>query len=87
MHWRPFTQLAGAVLTLLLAAACSPVQDSFIAANPVERADTWALQRADIECRDELRGEKWAFRLRLRYRVTNDPDYISCMERKGFIRK
>ena len=85
MHWRPFARSAGSTLAVLIA-ACSPTQDKFIAANPAERTDTWALQRADLECRDELRSEKWAYRLQLRYRVANDPDYVSCMERKGFVR-
>jgi hypothetical protein len=86
VQWRPFAWLAGSVFGLLVA-ACSPAQDKFIAANPADGADAWALQRADIECRDELRREKWVFRWRLRYRVANDPDYISCMQGKGFVTK
>jgi hypothetical protein len=83
---RPFAWLVGSVLGSILA-ACSPAQDKFIAVSPADQADTWAVQRADVECRDELRGEKLAYWLRLRYRVANNPDYISCMQRKGFVPK
>jgi hypothetical protein len=46
VQWRPFAWLVGSIFGLL-AAACSPTQDKFIAANPADGADAWALQRAD----------------------------------------
>jgi len=65
--------------------ACSPTPPpNFIAIDPVKRADTWALQRADIDCKAQVGTEKWTYRWRLRRRA--DPDYVSCMQQKGYVR-
>jgi hypothetical protein len=65
--------------------ACSPKPPSnFIAVDPAKRSDTWALQRADIDCKAEVSSKNWAYRWRLRSRV--DANYVSCMEQKGFVR-
>jgi len=63
---------------------CSPTaHPNFVAIDPAKRSDTWALERADIDCKAQVRSEKWFDNLRLRHRV--DPVYVSCMEQKGYI--
>ena len=65
--------------------ACSPTTPpNFVAIDPAKRPDTWALQRADIDCKAQVRSEKWFDHLRLRHRV--DPIYVSCMQQKGYVR-
>jgi len=65
--------------------ACSPTMPSnFVAIDPAQRSDTWALQRADIDCKAQVSSEKWFDHLRLRHRV--DPIYVSCMQQKGYVR-
>ena len=65
--------------------ACSPtVPPNFVAIDPTKRSDTWALQRADIDCKAQVSSEKWFDHLRLRHRV--DPIYVSCMQQKGYVR-
>jgi hypothetical protein len=64
--------------------ACSPTTPpNFLAIDPARRSDTWALQRADIDCKAQVGSDKWAYRWRLRRRA--DPDYVACMEQKGFV--
>jgi hypothetical protein len=64
---------------------CSPTPPpNFVAIDPTKRSDTWALQRADIDCKAQVRSEKWFDHLRLRHRV--DPIYVSCMQQKGYLR-
>jgi hypothetical protein len=64
--------------------ACSPRPSNFIAVDPAKRSDTWALQRADIDCKADVRRKDWTYRWRLR--STADADYVSCMEQKGFVK-
>ena len=65
--------------------ACSPTMPpNFVAIDPAKRSDTWALQRADIDCKAQVSSEKWFDHLRLRHRV--DPIYVSCMQQKGYVR-
>jgi hypothetical protein len=65
--------------------ACSPTTPpNFVAIDPAKRAGTWALQRADIDCKAQVRSENWLDHLRLRHRV--DPSYVSCMQQKGYVR-
>jgi len=71
------------VLMLSLAAACSRSPPNFIAVDPASRSDTWALERADIDCKAQVIGEGWGSRWRLRYRA--DPKYAACMQQKGFV--
>jgi hypothetical protein len=66
-----------------LAAACSRSPPNFIAVDPANRSNTWALERADIDCKAQVIGEGWGSRWRLRYRA--DPKYASCMQQKGFV--
>jgi hypothetical protein len=77
-----------AVATIPLALsllACSPKPPSdFVATDPMKRSDTWALERADVDCKAEARSKSWAYRLRLSYRA--DPAYVSCMEQRGFVK-
>jgi hypothetical protein len=68
-------------LTLSLV-ACSRSLPNFVAIDPLKRQDTWALQRADIDCKAQVGSGRWAYRWRLRYRA--DTEYISCMHQKGF---
>ena len=64
---------------------CSPkMPPNFVAIDPTKRSDTWALQRADIDCKAQVRSENWFDHLRLRHRV--DPVYVSCMQQKGYVR-
>jgi hypothetical protein len=72
--------IAASMLSLV---ACSLVHADFVASDPGKRSDTWALQRADVDCKAQVRSEKWAYRWRLRYR--SDPDYVSCMKQKGYV--
>lgn len=62
---------------------CSPTSPNFVAIDPAKWSDAWAVQRADVDCKAQVRSEKWTYRLRLRYRA--DPDYVSCMQQKGFV--
>ena len=62
--------------------ACSRAPPNFVAIDPLVRSDTWALQRADIDCKAQVANERWAYNWRLRYRA--DPAYVSCMQQKGF---
>jgi hypothetical protein len=72
-------------LSALSSVACSPkLPSNFVAVDPTKRSDTWALQRADVDCKAEARSKSWAYRLRLSYRA--DPAYVPCMEQKGFVR-
>ena len=48
-----------------------------------KRSDTWALERADIDCKAHVQSKNWSDRFRLRHRV--DPDYIACMYQQGFV--
>jgi len=64
-------------------AACSPTPPNFVAIDPAKRTDTWALQRADIDCKAQVGSEKWGYRFRLMRRA--DPEYVSCMGQKGFV--
>jgi hypothetical protein len=70
---------------ILALVACSRGSPNFVAIDPVKRSDEWALQRADIDCQAQIGGQKWAYRWRLRYRA--DPEYVSCMQQKGFVEK
>ena len=64
---------------------CSPTMpQNFVAIDPTKRSDTWALQRADIDCKAQVRSENWFDHLHLRHRV--DPVYVSCMQQKGYVR-
>ena len=64
--------------------ACSPTMPpNFVSIDPTKRSDTWALQRADIDCKAQVSSEKWFDHLRLRHRV--DPIYVSCMQQKGYV--
>jgi hypothetical protein len=77
-----FSAVCGLAVNIL---GCSPTMPSnFVAIDPTKRADTWALQRADIDCKAQVRSEKWFDHLRLRHRV--DPIYVSCMQQKGYVR-
>ena len=67
-------------------AACSPTTPpNFVAIDPTKRSDTWALERADIDCKAQVRSKNWLDHLRLRHRV--DPLYVSCMQQKGYVRE
>jgi hypothetical protein len=68
---------------MLSLVACSRSLPNFVAIDPLKRQDTWALQRADIDCKAQVGSERWAYRWRLRYRA--DTEYISCMHEKGFV--
>lgn len=78
--------LQGATLLLALSlVACSPkLPSDFVAADPTKRSDTWAVERADIDCKAEARSRSWAYRLRLNKRAA--PAYVACMEQRGFIK-
>ena len=70
---------------MLIFVACSPTTPpNFVAIDPAKQSDTWALQRADIDCKAQVRSENWFDHLRLRHRV--DPIYVSCMQQKGYVR-
>jgi hypothetical protein len=71
------------VLMLSFAAACSRVPPNFIAVDPANRSDTWALERANIDCKAQVASKRWVYRWRLGYR--SDPEYVSCMQQKGFV--
>ena len=68
---------------MLIAVACSRTPPNFIAIDTAKRSDTWALERADVDCKAQVHSENWSDRFRLRHRV--DPDYIACMNQKGFV--
>lgn len=70
---------------ILALVACSRSSPNFVAIDPVKRSDEWALQRADIDCQAQAGDKRWAYRWRLRYRA--DPEYVSCMQQKGFVEK
>jgi len=63
--------------------ACPTTPPNFVAIDPEKRSDTWAVQRADVDCKAQVGSDRWAYRWRLRYRA--DPDYVSCMQQKGFV--
>ena len=65
--------------------AGSRTPPNFIAIDTAKRSDTWALERADIDCKAQVHSKNWSDRFRLRHRV--DPDYIACMYQKGFVEK
>ena len=78
--------IAGVAIFLLALSsiACSPkLPSNFVAFDPAKRSDTWALQRADVDCKAQIGAEKWTYRWRLRRRA--DPDYVSCMQQKGYV--
>ena len=78
-----FASMCGLLVNLV---GCSKtVPPSFVAIDPAKRSDTWALERADIDCKAQVRSEKWFDHLRLRHRV--DPMYLSCMQQKGYVRR
>jgi hypothetical protein len=68
---------------MLIAVACSRAPPNFVAIDPEKRSDTWAVQRADVDCKAQVGSNRWAYRWRLKYRA--DPDYVSCMQQKGFV--
>jgi len=74
--------LVTAICAIGIAACSQTPPPNFVAIDPAKRNDTWALQRADIDCKAQVGGEKWAYRFRLRRRA--DPEYVSCMQQKGF---
>jgi hypothetical protein len=77
--------LVAICVPMMSVVACSPTPPpNFIAIDPAKQSDTWALQRADIDCKAQVRSEKWFDHLRLRHRV--DPIYVSCMQQKGYVR-
>ena len=77
-----FSAVCGLAVNIL---GCSPTMPpNFVAIDPAKRSDTWALQRADIDCKAQVRSENWFDHLRLRHRV--DPIYVSCMQQKGYVR-
>jgi len=82
MHHGPSFGRVAACALMLSSVACSRTPSNFIAMDPAKQSDTWALQRADIDCKARVGGEKWAYRWRLRRRA--DLDYVSCMEQKGY---
>ena len=72
-------------LLALSLVACSPKPPSnFVATDPANRSDSWALQRADVDCKAEARSKSWSYRWHLSYRA--DADYVACMEQKGFVK-
>jgi hypothetical protein len=76
-----FAAVCGLVVNIL---GCSPTMPpNFVAIDPTKRSDTWALQRADIDCKAQVRSENWFDHLRLRHRI--DPMYVSCMQQKGYV--
>lgn len=75
-----FSAVCGLAVNIL---GCS-LPPNFVAIDPTKRSDTWALQRADIDCKAQVRSENWFDHLRLRHRV--DPIYVSCMRQKGYVR-
>jgi len=79
---RKYVDIAWALALSL--AGCSHAPENFVAIDPAKQPDTWALQRADIDCKAQIGSQKWAYRWRLRR--TADPDYVSCMEQKGYAR-
>ena len=68
---------------MLISLACSRSPPNFVAIDPEKRSDTWAVQRADVDCKAQVGRARWAYRWRLKYRA--DPDYITCMQQKGFV--
>ena len=77
-----FSAVCGLVVNII---GCSPTMPpNFVAIDPTKRSDPWALQRADVDCKAQVRSENWFDHLRLRHRV--DPLYASCMQQKGYVR-
>jgi hypothetical protein len=75
-----FASICGLMVNII---GCSPTaHPNLVVIDPAKRSDTWALERADIDCKAQVRSEKWFDHLRLRHRV--DPIYVSCMEQKGY---
>jgi hypothetical protein len=68
---------------LLIFIACSRTHPNFVAIDPEKRSDTWAVERADVDCKAQVGTGRWVYRWRLKYRA--DPEYVSCMQQKGFI--
>jgi hypothetical protein len=68
---------------LSLAAACTRSPPNFISVDPTNLSDTWALERADIDCKAQVVGEGWGSRLR----YSADPRCLSCMQQKGFVQR
>jgi hypothetical protein len=64
-------------------AGCNARPPNFIALDPVKRSDTWALERADIDCKAQIGSQRWLFRWRRQYQA--DPEYVLCMQQKGFV--
>ena len=76
-----FSAFCGLVVNII---GCSPTTPpNFVAIDPAKQSDTWALQRADIDCKAQVRSENWFDHLRVRHRV--DPIYVSCMQQKGYV--
>ena len=72
-------------LLALSLVACGPKPPSnFVATDPANRSNSWALQRADIDCKAEARSKSWSYRWHLSYRA--DADCVACMEQKGFVK-
>jgi hypothetical protein len=69
---------------MLISVACSRTPSNFTATDPAKQSDAWALQRADIDCKTQVGSEKWTYRWQLRR--STDPNYVSCMEQKGYAR-
>jgi hypothetical protein len=84
MRYGPGVGCIATCTLMLFSAACSGTPSNFIAIDPAKRSDTWALQRADVDCKAQVGDEKWIYRWRLRRRA--DPDYVSCMQQKGYAR-
>jgi len=83
MEMRALFILVMALCTIGIAACSQTPPPNFVAIDPAKRTDTWALQRADIDCKAQVGSKKWGYRFRLRRRT--DPDYVSCMGQKGFV--
>ena len=69
--------------SMLSLIACSSRPPNFVAIDPAKQSDSWALQRADIDCKALVGSQRWGYRWRVRYRA--DPAYVSCMQQKGFV--
>jgi hypothetical protein len=67
-----FASICGLMVNII---GCSPTaHPNLVVIDPAKRSDTWALERADIDCKAQVRSEKWFDHLRLRHRV----DPIMC---------
>ena len=80
---KPILGLIAICPLMLISVACSRSPQNFVAIDPDRRSDTWAVQRADVDCKAQVGSNRWAYRWRLRHRA--DPEYISCMQQKGFV--